>query len=133
MPAQPSPGSQAGAAAASGPVAGQLEVRTAGAGAQARPMRATADAVCAAGTAGEGFAESSSGMSSLAGVRGQLQGYGSRRTTWEGAAFTAKEQGRLEAVRAALQAERQQVSSTPNNCGCNPTGTQLTASQKVNF
>jgi CRP-like cAMP-binding protein len=68
-------------------------------GAGARQMRATADAVCA-GPSGNGDGGS--------GVRGQLKG--SRRTTWEGAAFTAKEQGRLDAVRTALQAERLQVS-----------------------
>jgi hypothetical protein len=38
-----------------------------------------------------------------------LRGNGARRTTWEGAAFTAQEQAKLEAVRAALDANKQQV------------------------
>jgi hypothetical protein len=33
---------------------------------------------------------------------------GFRRTTWEGVAFTAQEQAKLEAVQAALEADRQQ-------------------------
>lgn len=43
---------------------------------------------------------------------------GARRTTWEGAAFTAQEQARLEAVKAALDANKQQVSSKRGNCCC---------------
>lgn len=101
MPAQPLGSASGGggsdaAAAHNGP--GTQEGSIPG-GAGARQMRATADAVCA-GPSGSGDGSS--------GVRGQLKG--SRRTTWEGAAFTAKEQGRLDAVRTALQAERLQVS-----------------------
>lgn len=58
-------------------------------------IRATADAVCAGA--------SSSGAARLS----QLGG--SRRTTWEGVAFTAKEQTKLDAVRTALEAEKLEV------------------------
>lgn len=67
----------------------------------ARRSRATTDAVCAGAANGGGQ-----------GGRGrQSQLGGSRRATWEGANFTAAEQGRLEAVRTALEAERLQVSA----------------------
>ena len=100
--AQADPGSSTAAGAGSG--SGQQQV-----GAGARHMRATTDAVCAAGTAAAG-----GGFGSCVGARGQQLRGSSRRTTWEGVAFTAKEQGRLEAVKAALQAERQQVSQQTN-------------------
>jgi len=65
----------------------------------ARRLRATTDAVCAGAADGGGQ-----------GGRGrQSQLGGSRRATWEGANFTSAEQGRLEAVRTALEAERMQV------------------------
>jgi hypothetical protein len=51
---------------------------------------------------------SSSGSGAAAALR--VSGAGARRTTWEGVAFTAQEQAKLEAVKAALDANKQQVS-----------------------
>jgi hypothetical protein len=85
LPAQTG-ASAADAAAAAGSVGGTAPGR----------MRATADAVCAGA--------SSSGGGARLGPMGSI-----RRTTWEGAAFTAKEQTKLNAVRTALEAEKLEV------------------------
>lgn len=85
-----SPSAAAGAAPSPGSVGSSTD------GSGQRRVRATTDAVCAGG---QTAAAVGSG------------GSPSRRTTWEGVAFTAKEQGRLQAVRAALGGERRQVST----------------------
>jgi hypothetical protein len=51
---------------------------------------------------------SANGSGPMVGLRGS--GAGARRTTWEGVAFTAQEQAKLKAVKAALDANKQQVS-----------------------
>jgi hypothetical protein len=86
LPAQTG-ASAADAAAAAGSVGGAAPGK----------MRATADAVCAGASSSGGGARLGSQMGS------------SRRTTWEGAAFTAKEQTKLNAVRTALEAEKLEV------------------------
>jgi hypothetical protein len=65
-----------------------------------RRVRATTDAVCA----GDGDSSSSG-----SGARGQLLGGGPRCATWEGVAFTAKEQSRLAAAQAAVETDKLQV------------------------
>lgn len=98
---QPQQDGQLGAAAGTGADAGGLQASSMDGG--ARKQRATTDAVCA----GADRSSSGSGSGADRGVLGELTG--SRRTTWEGVAFTAKEQSKLDAVRNALEAEKQQV------------------------
>jgi hypothetical protein len=80
-------------------VAGVAGAGVPGSGLQ-QHRRATADVAAVGGST------NSSGQT--AGLRGS--GAGARRTTWEGVAFTAQEQAKLEAVKAALDANKQQVS-----------------------
>jgi hypothetical protein len=88
----PLPPAQTGAGAADAATAAAGSIG----GAAPGKMRATADAVCAGASSSGGGARSS-------------QIGSSRRTTWEGAAFTAKERTKLDAVRTALEAEKLEV------------------------
>lgn len=77
------------------------------AGGGMRRCRATTDAACTGG---------SSSLVTGGGGRAAAAPQACHRTTWEGVAFTAKEQGRLEAVRTALDAEKLQVSAHAFKC-----------------
>jgi hypothetical protein len=75
----------------------ELQVAAAGSG-QQQKRRSTVEVAAVCGPSNGGGV----------GLRGS--GAGARRTTWEGVAFTAQEQAKLEAVKAALDANKQRVS-----------------------
>lgn len=103
--AGPQPQQQEGAQEAS--ACGGAQSCSGGSGGQQHKQRATTDAMCA------GPERSHWGVGGGAGVGVGApywaQVVGSRRTTWEGVAFTAKEQARLDQVRSLLETEKLQV------------------------
>lgn len=96
-------GQHANAAAGLEATTERLQVAAGGAAAGYHPQRwSTVEPGTAGGTPVGAPAASSGGVL-------QSSSSGVRRTTWEGAAFTAQEQAKLEATKAALEAHKYQV------------------------